>query len=92
VAAFYRWLLWVFYSFAAPVRCNRVLNFRLLRIRSEIEEIIYGMTEILFAAKIAFRGLDRSVPQQKLNLLKLAASIVAQLRTGAPQVVRRNVL
>jgi hypothetical protein len=50
------------------------------------------MTEILFAAKIAFRGLDRSVPQQKLNLFKLAASIVAQLRTGAPQVVRRNVL
>lgn len=30
--------------------------------------------------------------QQELNLLQLTAAIVAQFRTGPPQVVRRNVL
>ena len=29
----------------------------LLPIRSEVEKIVHGMPEILFAAEIAFRGL-----------------------------------
>jgi len=32
------------------------------------------------------------VPEQELNLFKLPASVVAELRTGPAQVVRRNVL
>jgi hypothetical protein len=48
------------------------------------------MSEILFAAKVAFGCLDRGMPKQELNLLKLTAAAVAELRTGSPQVVRRN--
>ncbi len=32
------------------------------------------------------------MPEQELNLLKLTAAVVAQLRAGSPQVVRCNVL
>jgi hypothetical protein len=53
VAAFYLWLLCLFYSVAAPVRRNRLLRFRLLRrIRFEVEEIVHWMPEILLAAEI----------------------------------------
>jgi hypothetical protein len=61
-------------------------------VRSEIKKIIYRMAEILFAAQIAFRRLDGCMPQQELNLLQLATARVAQLRTGSPQVMRRNML
>jgi len=50
------------------------------------------MPEILLAAEIAFRGLDRCVSEQELNLLKLTTAVVAQLRTSPPQVVRGNAL
>jgi hypothetical protein len=59
---------------------------------SEVKKIIYRMSQILFAAEIAFRRLDRGMPQQELNLLQLATARVAQLRTGSPQVVGRNML
>ena len=42
------------------------------------------MPEILFAAEIAFRCLDRCAPKQELNLLKVTTAIVAQLRAGPP--------
>jgi hypothetical protein len=61
-------------------------------VRSEIKKIIHWMSEILFAAEIAFRRLDGCMPQQELDLLQLATARVAQLRTGPPQVVRCNVL
>jgi len=64
----------------------------LLRVRSEVEKIINGMAEILLAAEVAFRGLDRCMPEQELNLLQLTATVVAQLRTGSAQIMRRNVL
>ena len=50
------------------------------------------MSEILFAAEIAFRGLDGCMPQQELNLLQLATAAVAQLRAGSPQIMRCNML
>jgi len=46
------------------------------------------MSEILFAAQIAFRSLDGCMPQQELNLLQLATVTVAQFRAGSPQVMR----
>jgi len=64
----------------------------LLGIHSEVEKIVYWMPEILFAAEIALCGLDRCVPQQKLNLLQLTAARVAQLGTGSAQVMRGDVL
>src|SRR5882757_7011878 len=50
------------------------------------------MSEILFAAEIAFRCLDGCMPQQELNLLQLTAATVAQFRAGSPQVMRCNML
>jgi hypothetical protein len=38
--------------------------------------------EILLAAEVAFRGLNRGMAQQELNLLDLAAARVAQLGAG----------
>jgi hypothetical protein len=35
------------------------------------------MSEILFTAKVAFGCLDRGMPEQELNLLKLTAVVVA---------------
>ena len=64
----------------------------LLGMRSEVEKIVHWMSKILFAAKIVFRGLDRCMSEQELNLLKLPASIMAELRTSPAQVVRCNVL
>ena len=41
----------------------------LLGMRSEVEKIVHWMSKILFAAKIMFRGLDRCMSEQELNLL-----------------------
>ena len=92
MAAFYALFAFPFYRVAGRDRRYRFIWRRvLLRIHSEVEKIVYWMSQILFAAEIAFRGLGRCVPGQKLNLLKLATAIMAQLRTGPAQVVRRNV-
>jgi hypothetical protein len=70
VTAFYALPECLFYSFAGPVRPDRFHLFRLLlRIRSEVEKVVHGMPEILFAAEIAFRGLHGCMPEQELNLL-----------------------
>ena len=61
-------------------------------LRSELKKVVHWMSEILFAAEIAFRRLDRCMPQQELNLLQFATAAVAQLRTGSPQVMRCDVL
>ena len=90
VAAFYSWLLRLFYSFVR--RWEGLFMFWLLLARSEVEQIVYWVTEILFAAQIVFRGLHRCVSQQELNLLQLTTSVVTQLRTGSPQIMRRNML
>jgi hypothetical protein len=58
-------------------------------VRSEVKEIVHRMAEILFAAEIAFRRLDGCMPQQELNLLKLATAGVTQFSI-APQVMRCN--
>jgi hypothetical protein len=79
-AAFYPWLMYLFCSLCGPVCWNRFLAFLLPhRIRSEVEKIVYWMPEILFAAEIAFCGLEGGMPQQKLNLLQLTALVVARL-------------
>jgi len=41
------------------------------------------MSEILFAAEVAFCSLNRSMAEEELNLLDLAAVCVAQLRTSS---------
>ena len=61
-------------------------------VRSQLKKVVHWMSEILFAAQIAFRCLDGCVSQQELNLLQLAAARVAQLGTGSPQVMWGDVL
>ena len=74
MAAFYALPECLFYSFADAACRDRYLGFRRhrrqYRVRSEVEKIVDGMPEILFAAEISFSGLDRCVPEQKLNLLR----------------------
>src|SRR5215469_10667552 len=57
----------------------------------ETKTVVHRMSEILFAAEIAFCRLNRSMSQQELNLLDLATTAVTQLRTRSSQVVRCNV-
>ena len=47
------------------------LKIRLIRLhlRSEVKKIVDRVSEILFAAEIAFRRLNGCVAQQELNLL-----------------------
>ena len=59
-------------------------------LRSEVEEIVHWMSEILFATEIAFCRLDGCMSEQELNLLQLATARVAQFRAGSPQIVRCN--
>ena len=90
--AFYPWLVCLFYAFAGALRRDGFLMFRLLLgLHSEVEKIVHRMAEILFAAEIAFRSLDRCMPQQELNLLQLTTAIVTHFRTRPPQVMRGNV-
>lgn len=58
----------------------------------KVEEIVYRVPEVLFAAEIVFSRLDGHMSEQELDLLKLTAATVAQLRTGSAQVMRGNVL
>ena len=70
MAAFYALPECFFYRFAGPVRRDRLHQFRLLLpVRSEVEKVVHGMPEILFAAEIAFRRLHGCMPEQELNLL-----------------------
>ena len=64
IAAFYAWLPCSFYSIAGLGFRDRFITLgRLLRVHSEVKKIIHWMPEILFAAKIALRGLNRCVPE-----------------------------
>jgi len=92
VAAFYRLPRYLFYILGGFHWGRFTIVFVGLPVRSEVKKIVHRMSEILFAAEIAFRRLHGYVPQQELNLLKLSAVRVAQLRTGSPQVMRRNML
>jgi len=64
----------------------------LLCVRSKVEKIIHWMSEILFAAEITLCGLHGYMSQQELNLLQFTTAVMAQLRTGSPQIMRGNVL
>jgi hypothetical protein len=63
-----------------------------LDVASKVKKIVHRMSEILFAAEIAFRCLHGCMAQQELNLLQFAAARVAQLRAGSPQVMRCDML
>src|SRR5580692_9332195 len=92
VAAFYPLARGYFYLHGFLHCDGFTLHFLWLHIGSEVKQIVHRMPEILFAAEIPFRCLDRCMAEQELNLLQFAAARVAQLRTGPPQVVRCDML
>jgi hypothetical protein len=49
--------------------------------------VVYSYSQTLLAANVAFRGLHRDVPEEKLDLLKLASRIMAEPRTGPPEIM-----
>ena len=53
------------------------------------EFVVDRHSQALLAADIAFCGLHRYMPKEKLNLLKLASRIVAETRTGPSEIMRR---
>jgi hypothetical protein len=64
MTAFYALVACPFYRVGDPGRRDGFKAFRLLlRVHSEVEKIVHWMPKVLFAAKIAFRGLNRCVPQ-----------------------------
>jgi hypothetical protein len=56
----------------------------------QLDTVIRRMNQILSRAKIPFGRLHRSVAQQQLDLLQLAAGGPAQLRRRAAAIVRRD--
>src|SRR6266478_2722872 len=92
VAAFYPLPRCLFYRVGRFHCGGFIIVFLRPPLRSELKKVVHWMSEILFAAEIAFRCLDGCMPQQELNLLQLATATVAQFRAGSPQVMRRNML
>jgi len=92
VAAFYPWLMCLFYKLRVANRDRFNTHIGPLHVRSKVKAIVHRMPQILFAAEIAFCRLDRCMPQKKLDLLQFATACVAQLRAGPPQVVGCDVL
>jgi len=92
VAAFYPLPRCLFYRVGGFHGSGFILVFLRSSVPSEVKKVVHRMSEILFAAQIAFRGLDGGMPQQELNLLQLATARVAQLRAGSPQVMWGNML
>jgi hypothetical protein len=56
------------------------------------EAIVHRFFQVLLAAEVSLGRQDRSVAQEKLDLLKLTSIHVAELRTSSPQVMRREVI
>jgi hypothetical protein len=52
--------------------------------------IVNGDFQPLFAANIAFCGLHRDIPKEKLDLLKLSSRIMTELCTGPPEIMWRE--
>jgi hypothetical protein len=76
-----------------PVECQGDAHPLLLRdhqLQSEV--VVYGDLDILFGAQITLGGLDGRVPEQKLDLLQIAAVLAAELGAGPAQVVGAEVL
>lgn len=52
--------------------------------------IVNCIAKFLLTSEISLGGLNASMTEQKLNLLKLTGSFMAKARTGSPEIVRSN--
>ena len=54
------------------------------------EFVIYRYSQALPAANIAFSGLHRDMPEEKLDLFEFAYGIMAEPRAGPPEIMWRE--
>src|SRR5438876_5588232 len=54
--------------------------------RFDTEFVVYRYSQTLLAAKIAFGGLHRDMPEKKLDLLEFPPRIMADARNPAPRI------
>ena len=59
-------------------------------LRFQPDAVIHRILEALLTAKITLCRLDGHVPEQKLYLFELPASLVTETGTGPAEVVRSN--
>jgi hypothetical protein len=57
-------------------------------IRFDVDVVIDGQSESLFATEVLLRSLDAGVHQEKLDLLQFSACNMAEAGAGAPQIMR----
>jgi hypothetical protein len=53
-------------------------------IRFDAQSVVYSGSELLLAAKVAFRRLDRYVAEQELNLIEFPTRKMAEAGAGTP--------
>jgi hypothetical protein len=73
----------------------KVANGRVIRpfaSRFNADLVVHGESELLLAAEVLFRRLDRHVAEQELDLVELAAGQMAESRTCAPQIMGRQLI
>jgi hypothetical protein len=58
--------------------------------RFQTNSVVDCVSEPLFAAEVSFSRLNTDMTEQKLDLFKLSARIMAQTGAGATKIVRRN--
>ena len=71
---------------------NMMLTSRGSSSGSKSEVVVDCDRDLLLGPEITLRGLNRGVPEQKLDLLEIAAALAAELGTGSAQVMRAEVL
>jgi len=72
-------------------RCNAKWSAPVMSDRhSQLDRVVGGVNQILLGTQVAFGRLNRRMPQQQLDLFKLAARGPTQLRARVTQVVGWN--
>ena len=56
------------------------------------EVVVYRDLDLLLGAEVAFRGLDRGVAEQELDLFDISAILAAEFRASTAEVVRPEAL
>ena len=75
MSAFYSLPEWLFYRLADAVRGDGfTILLPRLHVRAQLEAVVHRASEVLLAAEISLCGLYRHMPQQEVNLLKLATT------------------
>src|SRR6516162_11531895 len=70
---------------SASPRIRRIIRFN-------AHSIVDGKAQFLLAAEVAFRRLDRDMSKQKLDLIQLPTSKMAEPRATSAKIMRRESL